>query len=62
VSLIYAILNRRAAVHLPSVIPANFNGAKPITDPAQLLIESYTKAQEVVTRHEVLDSQHKSLI
>jgi hypothetical protein len=42
--------------------PANFNGAKPIIDPAQLLIESYTKAQEVVTRHEVLDSQRKSLI
>jgi hypothetical protein len=27
--------------------------------PYQLLIESYTKAQEVVTRHEVLDSQRK---
>ena len=27
--------------------------------PYQLLIESYTKAQEVVTRHEMLDSQRK---
>jgi nicotinamidase-related amidase len=27
--------------------------------PYQLLIESYTKAQEVVTKHEVLDSQRK---
>jgi hypothetical protein len=27
--------------------------------PYQLLIESYTKAQEVVTRHEVLDLRRK---
>ena len=27
--------------------------------PYPLLIESYTKAQEVVTRHEMLDSQRK---
>ena len=27
--------------------------------PYRLLIESYTKAQEVVTRHEVLDAQHQ---
>ena len=28
--------------------------------PYQLLIESYIKAQEVITRHEALDSQRKS--
>jgi hypothetical protein len=27
--------------------------------PYQLLIESYSKAQEVVTKHEALDSQRK---
>lgn len=41
--------------------PANFNGKKPTIDPddsAMLLIdiESYNKAQEVVAKHEVLES------
>ncbi|WP_312160081.1 hypothetical protein [Phenylobacterium sp.] len=40
--------------------PANFEGARPVIDPADavlLLIESYAKAQDVATNHELLDSQ-----
>lgn len=33
----------------------NFNGQRPMIDP----IVSYDKAQEVVTKHEILDSERK---
>ena len=43
-----------------STLPANFNGQRPVIDPddaVMLLIESYSKAQQVATEHEILDSQ-----
>ena len=38
---------------------ANCNGARPVVDPDQLLIESYGKAQAVAKSGESLDSQRQ---